>query len=211
MADGILWLMDLDRWDTDIMFARGIPPEELASRMGAAPGSALPPISEADVWEAAPGTSQPHDADGAGLIRVGRSGDWSFAVEYGDCGGSRRVDEVSRDGVEAVHLAPQPDHPPKVFTYGYGGKPLCSFGIGEESWRWGERPDLLVAELTAAGVLEPGGSESALRGAVPHQERDRRTLAVVETYFGLSLPWELVIVGRLPAYALRSEADHFGR
>jgi hypothetical protein len=207
LTEGIQWLVDLDNWDTGIMFARGIPPEELAVRMGAAPGSALPPLTEAEVWQAAAEPWRPPGQDGDGMIRVGASEGWSFAVEYGDCGGPDSLEDVSRGGVEVVRLDPQPEHPPKVFSYGLDGKPVCSFGIGEEVWRWGSRPDLLVPELTAAGILRPDGTANALLDDAPFRDRDRRTLAVIEEHFGLSLPWELVIVGHLPAYELRGAPD----
>ncbi|MFB6558843.1 hypothetical protein ACFCYH_08055 [Streptomyces sp. NPDC056400] len=81
-----------------------------------------------------------------------------------------------------------------MFSYARGGADVCSFGIGEEVWRWGEQPDLLLPELIAAGVLHPDG-ESYL-------DRERHTLALIETRFGLFLPRDEVVNQRLPAFLI---------
>jgi hypothetical protein len=104
-------------------------------------------------------------APGVGVARVGRSGDWSFAVGYGDAAGctTAGLQAASRDGAEAVKFLLPPWHPPSLFSSYKDGVHLCSFGIGEESRRYGSEPDLLVPAWEQVGVL-PGGPQSGLRG-----------------------------------------------
>ncbi|MGK5729436.1 DUF6461 domain-containing protein [Streptomyces sp. URMC 124] len=174
MRDGIQWLFDLHIWDESIVFARGIGPEELATRMGGdLPGAGRRPISDMEAWDAvANGLYRPGE-DGDGLIRVGRSGDWSFALEYGDSTGHERLPEVSRQGAEAIRLDPAPAHPPKVLDYARDGKLVCRFDLGEE-----------------------------------HEGGERRTVGIVESHFGLSLPRE-PLVGQvvLPFYVVRGTPE----
>ncbi|WP_327260890.1 DUF6461 domain-containing protein [Streptomyces sp. NBC_01232] len=193
-AHGIRWLADWDQWFAGLTFARGIDPDELAARLGALPGVHPGPLGAPDAWSMVTET-----ADGDGVARVGRWGGWSFAVEHGLPAGAERLAEVSRGGVEAVHLDPQPDHPPKQFAYALDGELVCCFGLGEECWRGGHRPDFLLPELIAAGILTPDGA-CARPADEPDADRDRRTLAVVERRFGLCLPRHLIADTALPAY-----------
>jgi hypothetical protein len=136
------------------------------------------------------------------VVRVGACGGWSFAVEYGVGDGGQGPAEISRDGVEAIRLDPSPDHPPAMFSYARDGEGVCVFGIGEEVWRWGTQPDLLLPELIAAGVLYPDG-EYARSEDEPYRDRDRHTLSLIEARFGLSLPRDEVEEQRLPAFIIR--------
>ncbi|NJP77817.1 hypothetical protein HCK01_10885, partial [Streptomyces sp. AA8] len=176
LRDGIQWLIDLHFWDSSIIFARGMGPDELAARMGGdTPPAERRLINDLEAWDAVfDGQYRPGE-DGDGLIRVGRNGDWSFALEYGDSTGRDRLLDVSRDGAEAVRLDPMPEHPPKVFNYARGGQLICSFGIGEEHWRWGTEPDLLLTELIEQSVLLPGGHDRARQNDEHYKDRDRRT------------------------------------
>ncbi|MFJ2863153.1 DUF6461 domain-containing protein [Kitasatospora sp. NPDC087314] len=200
-GDGIRWLADAGRSVGGVLFARGIPPQELARRMGADPAAAAGPISGTEVWDLDIEVFRPSD-DGDGVIRVGESGGWSFAVEYGDSTGGELLTEIASDGVEVVHFRPMPDHPPALLDYARDGAVLCGFGLAEERWRWGREPDLLVPELVAAGVLEPDGITRRPAGEPPAAVR-RRTLGAVERRFGLSLPRAVLGELRLPAYAVR--------
>ncbi|MFF1791279.1 DUF6461 domain-containing protein [Kitasatospora sp. NPDC058243] len=199
--EGIRWLADAGRSVDGVLFARGIPPQELARRMGADPAAAAGPLSGTEVWDLDIEVFRPSD-DGDGVIRVGESGDWSFAVEYGDSTGGERLTEIARDGVEVVHFRPMPDHPPALLDYARDGAVLCGFGLAEERWRWGREPDLLVPELVAAGVLEPDGITRGPGGEPPAAVR-RRTLGAVGRRFGLSLPRAVLGELRLTAYAVR--------
>ncbi|MFE3760376.1 DUF6461 domain-containing protein [Streptomyces sp. NPDC059104] len=197
MSGGIQWLVDQDDWQHGVVFARGIEPEELGVRMGGTPGSVASPITGTEAWNMVMDLGNDDDD----VVRVGACGDWSFAVEYGMSEGGDRLAAISRNGVEAIHLRPSPDHPPAMFSYAKDGADVCSFGIGEELWRWGEQPDLLLPELIAAGVLHPDGSYARWEGE-SYLDRDRHTLALIETRFGLSLPRDEVVNQRLQAFLI---------
>ncbi|MFD7909388.1 DUF6461 domain-containing protein [Streptomyces sp. NPDC059752] len=194
VTDGIRWLAGWDQWFAGLTFARGIAPDELAARLGALPGLHPGSLGALDAWSMVTET-----VDGDGVARVGRWGGWAFAVEHGQPAGAERLAEVSRGGVEAVHLDPQRDHPPKQFAYARDGELVCCFALGEECWRGGHRPDFLLPELIAAGVLTPEGA-CARPADEADADRDRHTLAVVERRFGLSLPRHLIADAPLPAY-----------
>ncbi|MBT2407155.1 hypothetical protein J7I97_32430 [Streptomyces sp. ISL-87] len=183
-----------DSWFVSLTFARGIGPEELAARLGALPDVHPGPLGALDAWSMVTET-----VDGDGVARVGTWGGWSFAVEHGVPAGAERLAEISRAGVEAVHLDPQPDHPPRQFAYARDGELVCCFGLGEECWRGGHRPDFLLPELVAAKILSPEG-EYLRPDDEPYEERDRLTLAVLESRFGLSLPRHLIEETPLPAF-----------
>ncbi|RSS78155.1 DUF6461 domain-containing protein [Streptomyces sp. WAC06614] len=194
METGIGWLVDWPDWYAGLTFARGIGPEELAARLGAVPGPAPGPLDPTGAWSLAAST-----VDGDGVARVGAFGGWSFAVEHGLPAGADRLAEVARGGVEAVHLDPQPDHPPKQFAYARDGEVVCCFALGEEAWRGGHRPDHLLPALVAAHVLHPDGTD-ARPATEPPAVRERRTLTVIEHHFALSLPRHLVAEAPLPAF-----------
>lgn len=88
-----------------------------------------------------------------------------------------------------------------MFSYARDGADVCGFGIGEEVWRWGDQPNLLLPELIAAGVLYPDG-EYARPEDEPHRDRDRHTLSLIEARFGLLLPRDDVEKQRLPAFII---------
>ncbi|MCJ1676756.1 DUF6461 domain-containing protein [Streptomyces sp. APSN-46.1] len=183
-----------------LTFARGIGPEELAARLGALPDIHPGPLAASDAWSM---VTEPVDGDGVGdgdgVARVGTWGNWSFAVEHGMPAGAERLAEISLGGVEAVHLDPQPDHPPRQFAYARDGELVCCFGLGEECWRGGHQPDFLLPELVAAKILSPDGAYIRPEDE-PYEERDRLTLAVLEARFGLCLPRHLVEEAALPAF-----------
>ncbi|MBO7937389.1 hypothetical protein JTP77_015885 [Streptomyces sp. S9] len=202
MSDGIVWLADLDGWMSSVVFARGIGPEELAVRMGGEPGGATEPITDAEVRRLGITRWRPA-ADGDGVIRVGRSGNWSFAVEYGDSTGGDLLEELSRDGTEVVRYVPPQEHPPARVAYARDGVFRCGFGLREEMWRRGAEPDLLLPELAAAGVLSRDGRTYLPAEDEDHRTGYRRSLGVVERRFGLSLAPAFLGDARLPAYAVR--------
>ncbi|WP_405705366.1 DUF6461 domain-containing protein [Streptomyces sp. NBC_00069] len=194
---GIQWLVEQDDWQHNMVFARGITPEELGLRMGGVSGSVVSPITDTEAWHMVLDLATDDDD----VVRVGAHGGWSFAVEYGLGDGAERLADISRNGVEAVRLDPSVDHPPAMFSYARDGVNVCSFGIGEEVWRWGDEPDLLLPELVAAGVLHSDG-EYARPDDEAYQDRDRHTLALIETRFGLVLPRDVLENERLPAFVI---------
>ncbi|MEU8927495.1 DUF6461 domain-containing protein [Kitasatospora sp. NPDC048545] len=216
-GDGIQWLAEVGLPgtgspgtggpDTDgevggVVFARGIPPEELARRMGADPAAGTAPISGTEIRTLDIDVYRPGD-DSDGVIRVGECGGWSFAIEYGDSTGGELLTEIARDGVEVVHFRPMPEQPPALLDYARDGAVLCGFGLGEERWRWGQEPDLLVPDLVAASVLETDGVTPSAPAGGGGADARRRTLGAVERRFGLSLPRAVFDGLRLPAYAVR--------
>ncbi|MEU9521743.1 hypothetical protein [Streptomyces sp. NPDC048224] len=197
---GILWLLEEeDDWRDAVVWAWGISAPELAARLGGVPDSVPAPLTDREamalVWDEA--------CDDDAVIRVGQAGSWSFAIEYGIPFAGDRLAAVSRDGVKAVRLDPCVDHPPSMFSYALDGVLVCGFGIGEEVWRWGTRPDFLLAELVDAGVLTAAGEYARDTISESSVERDRHTLALLETRFGLTLPREEVEGQPLPAFLVR--------
>lgn len=194
MADGIAWFLQPYLIDC-VTFARGAEPAELASRLGARPGQQPRRASSDDVMGLLAG-------GGFGsAVRVGRAGDWSFAIEYGDAVGPTSIGmgAVSAMGVEAVNFSLSPWHPPSMFAYYHDGDCICSFGIGEEARRWGKSPDLLVPALTEMGVLP---AQLDLRGADAERVR-RLSVLVIEEHFRLQLPRADVLDGELPMFIVR--------
>ncbi|MFD7907534.1 DUF6461 domain-containing protein [Kitasatospora sp. NPDC059747] len=206
MSDGIRWLAEGDDRLSGVLFARGIPPEEVARRMGADVRGVAGPVSGAEVWDLDIETYRPGE-DGDGVVRVGVCGGWSFAIEYGDSTGADLLTEIARDGVEVVHYRPMAEHPPALLDYARDGAVLCGFGLAEERWRWGSQPDLLLPVLVAAGVLHPDGITRATLPGEPLPAVHRRTLGAVERHFGLSLPPAVLAAARLPVYAVRGTPD----
>ncbi|MER7669955.1 DUF6461 domain-containing protein [Kitasatospora sp. NPDC096128] len=201
-GDGIQWLADTDGEVAGVVFARGIPPEELVRRMGADPAAAAGPISGLEIWDLDIETYRPGD-DGDGVIRVGEADGWSFAIEYGDSTGGELLTEIAREGAEVVHFRPMPEQPPALLDYARDGAVLCGFGLGQERWRWGQEPDLLVPELIAANVLEADGVTPCTPGRGPATGVRRRTLGAVGRHFGLRLPRGVLGELRLPTYVVR--------
>ncbi|MFJ6619377.1 DUF6461 domain-containing protein [Kitasatospora sp. NPDC091335] len=220
-GDGIQWLAEIggpgagrpptgdpgtDGAVGGVLFARGITPEELARRMGADPATATEPISDTEIRDLDIEVYRP-SGDGDGVIRVGMCAGWSFAIEYGDSTGGELLTEIARDGVEVVHFRPMPEQQPDLLDYARDGAVLCGFGLGEERWRWGQEPDLLVPDLVAAEVLEADGVTAREPGRGLDGAARRRTLGAVERRFGLSLPRAALGGLRLPAYAVRGTPD----
>ncbi|MFD8378121.1 DUF6461 domain-containing protein [Streptomyces sp. NPDC059679] len=209
MGDGIRWLADGDGatgWMSGLVFARGIDAEELAVRMGGAPGAGTEPIADAEVLELGMTVYRP-GGRGDGVVRVGEHAGWAFAVEYGDSTGGDRLKDISRGGAEAIHYVPVGEHPPATVFYAHDGRSICGFGLCEETVRWGEEPDLLLPALAAAGILRPDGTAYGDHENEDYTARSRRALAVIEERFGLSLPPAFLTEARLPAYAVGGTPD----
>lgn len=134
-GSGIGWLLEPYVVDC-VTLARSVEPVDLASRLGARSGQEprLSSAGEAVDLLTDPGID--------GVARVGRAGDWAFAVEYGDAAGCTEAGlrAVSRDGAEAINFLMTPWNPPSMFAHYEDGIHICSFGIGEETRRWGGSP-----------------------------------------------------------------------
>jgi hypothetical protein len=99
------------------------------------------------------------------------------------------------------------EHPPATVFYARDGVELCGFGLGEEVWRWGREPDLLLPDLVAGHVLRPDGTTLIAHEREHYTDTYRRTLGVIEQRFGLSLSPAYLREARLPAYAVRGTPD----
>ncbi|WP_395298401.1 DUF6461 domain-containing protein [Kitasatospora hibisci] len=208
MGDGIRWLPEGGEtgYLSGVAMARGIDAQELALRMGAQPGAGTEPLTDAEVLQLDMTIYRPGNR-GDGIVRIGEHAGWAFAFEYGDSTGSERLEEISRGGAEVVHYTPVREHPPALVCYARDGRHVCGFGLGEESTRWGEEPDLLLPDLVAAGILDPEGNTCRRPDGEHYTARNRRTLAVVEQRFGLDLPQTLLTQALLPAYAVMGTPD----
>ncbi|MCX5399849.1 hypothetical protein [Streptomyces sp. NBC_00102] len=202
MSDGLQWMVgrtSSSGWMLDVHFARGIGAEELAVRMGARAGAAAEPMTDDEITgldiDAYPGRGP-----GSAVVRVGEHAGWAFAITYGPY--LDKLDEVSHDGVEAVHYHHNSEHPPTYVSYGRDGRTVTGLGLCEEYRRYGDEGDLLLPELVAAGILRPDGTALRGTGIDDHDGHRRRSLAVFEKRFGLSLPRTALAGDRLPVYAI---------
>ncbi|WP_327235391.1 DUF6461 domain-containing protein [Streptomyces sp. NBC_01317] len=202
MSDGIQWMAGTTTssgWMLDVHFARGIDAEELAVRMGASRGAAAGPMTDAEMADLDV-DGFPDRGPGGAVVRVGEHAGWAFALLYGAY--LNRLEEVSRDGVEAVRHHHNSEHPPTTVLYARDGRTVCGFGLCEERHRYGQEPDLLLPDLVAAGTLNPDGETYRVVGVDDYDDRRRRGLAVFEERFGLSLPRTVLTEDALPVYAV---------
>ncbi|WP_282791968.1 DUF6461 domain-containing protein [Streptomyces sp. CC224B] len=202
MSDGLQWMVGRTSstgWSLDVHFARGIGAEELAVRMGARPGSAAGPMTDAEISDLQVDAYPEHGVESA-VIRVGEHAGWAFAITYGPY--LEQLEEVSREGVEAVHYHYNFAHLPTHITYGRDGQAVCGYGLCEEHHRSGQEPDLLLPDLVSAGILNPDGKTRREPGTGDYAEQRRRSLAVFEDRFHLSLPRTALTDDRLPVYAI---------
>ncbi|UKY54993.1 DUF6461 domain-containing protein [Streptomyces inhibens] len=204
MSDGIQWLMDGNTGRepmVGVVFARGIDAHELAVRLGAPQGPGGDAMTDAEVCDLDVEAYRPGES-GDGVVRVGEHAGWAFAIEYGHCESLSRLEEVSREGVEAVYYSYNPEHPPTIVLYARDGRSICGFGLGEERVRWGQEPDLLVPDLVAAQILTADGTALRDDESDDDSDRERRALAVFEERFRLSLPQTVFTVARLRVHAV---------
>ncbi|MFD7105717.1 DUF6461 domain-containing protein [Streptomyces celluloflavus] len=203
MSDGIQWLVDAmpsSGWTLDVYFARGIDAEELALRMGALRGARAEPMTDAEI-AALDVDAYPDHGPSSAVVRVGEHAGWAFAITYGPY--LDLLEEVSCDGVEAVHYHHNPDHPPTNVMYARDGRTVCGFGLCEEEHRYGQEPDLLLPDLVAAGILHPYGESYCDPDIDDYDDRKRLGLAIFEERFGLSLPCTALAEAPLPVYAIK--------
>ncbi|MEV5173688.1 DUF6461 domain-containing protein [Streptomyces flaveolus] len=202
MSDGLQWMVGATTssgWMLDVHFARGIDAEELACRMGASRGAAAEPMTDAQM-AGLDIDAYPDRGPSSAVVRVGEHAGWAFALAYGPY--LDRLEEVSRDGVEAVHYHYNSEHPPTNVLYARDGRTVCGFGLCEERRRYGHEPDLLLPDLVAAGILHPDGETYRERDVDDYDDRKRLGLAVFEERFGLSLPPAVLAEEPLPVYAI---------
>jgi hypothetical protein len=202
MSDGIQWMVGATTssgWTLDVHFARGIDSVELALRMGAPRGAGARPMTDAEMVSLDL-DAYPDRGPSSAVVRVGEHSGWAFAITYGPY--LSRLEEVSRDGVEAVHYHHNAEHPPTMVLYARDGRTVCGFGLCEERHRYGQDPDLLLPDLVAAGVLRSDGMTYCDPRINDYADRKRRGLAIFEERFDLSLPRTVLSEAPLPVYAI---------
>ncbi|MGW5116242.1 hypothetical protein ACWEQ8_12505 [Streptomyces noursei] len=187
MSDGITWLPDAWHGDAPILFvtfARGISPADLVVRLGAQPGEVLDPITFAEAERLTY-----NDRESARVARFGECAGWSYAVEQGWPSKAWWAHpDVSTGGVEVLHLTPKTDDPPKECWYYRDGQTVGRFDFGDTP---DEGMEFLLPAFEEAGLLDDDVSEEF--------DTSRATLTALQQHFGLSLPRQEILSGRLPA------------
>ncbi|MFE6747840.1 hypothetical protein ACFVGM_18445 [Kitasatospora purpeofusca] len=206
---GLGWLADVDSGLSALLLACGLTPAELAGRLGCDTAGPSATASEDGVLELLGAWYRPGRTRD-GLIRVGRSADWAFAVEYGDSSCRGGLAGASREGVEAlrIELPSEDDASGEAadVCYARDGKVRWGYGLGAEARRYGPEPDLMVPDLVTAGVLTPDGRTWLPPADGLEPTALRRGLEVLERRFGFRLSPALVLDAALPAYPVRTGA-----
>ncbi|MFD7079938.1 hypothetical protein [Streptomyces sp. NPDC059918] len=212
MTDGTTWLAALQSiafGGYHVVLARGLSLEELADRLAATllyeTEHVVVAVGEhtGDSLLELMDDSYGDPFDGIGL-RLGRTGDWTYAVAYGGWPGEFGPPApVSRDGVHVCLLEFEEENGkavPPQFEYFHDGRLLgaCNLHL-DASWGYqgveGEPATAarLQQLLTAAGLPDPEWDD---------REVHRGALGIVEEFFGLSLPKEQIVRGTLHAVLL---------
>lgn len=189
--DGIAWLREAHEFGSDycVTFARGLAPLELPTRMGCDPATGAP-MGLVDATET-------YFDTGVETIRAGTSRGWAYAVEStGGHGFEDGVLAAVSAGTEAV-LVYGDCNPVAYLIHAENGAIVCGVEEDAPQDRFGTDPDRLLAHMIAAGLLTPDGT---LPDDAPAPGCELRT---AETVFGLDLPHDDVVHGRLLAAALR--------
>ncbi|MFF7161818.1 hypothetical protein ACFZBP_10665 [Streptomyces sp. NPDC008086] len=87
-----------------------------------------------------------------------------------------------------LHLTPKPDDPPRECWYYHDGQTVGRFDIGDSP---DERLAFLLPAFEQAGLLSDDVSEEF--------DSLHATLTALQQHFGLSLPRQDILNGRLPA------------
>ncbi|MFD9269123.1 DUF6461 domain-containing protein [Streptomyces goshikiensis] len=211
MTDGTIWLAaprSITFGGYHVVLARGLTPDELAARLAAAVDGA-----ECGVVAVGEHTGDTlleliddtyGDAFAAIGLRLGRAGDWTYAVAYGGWPGEfGPLEPVSRGGAHVCLLEYEEENGkpvPPQFAYFHDGRLLSACNLHlDASWGYtGVDGDPATARrlqdrLTAAGLPDPERN----RG-----EAHRIALGVIERFFGLSLPRTPIVEGALPSVLL---------
>ncbi|MDQ8704526.1 DUF6461 domain-containing protein [Streptomyces sp. LHD-70] len=200
--DGIAWIADADlSWlGYCVTLSRGLTPEQLVARLA---GDRTPaPLGEHSAAEVEALLGQRDRERGTCdsiAVRYGEVGGLAYAVAYGDNWpgnmGPGYTDGLSDGGADVFQLyweMENPKLPPPAFAYFRDGEYMCGFDMFMHSWSHeitGPRSDLVRGDVEAAGIPAETDRDTA----------HRKSLTVVEERFGLTLPKELVLGGKLPA------------
>ncbi|MFF5639005.1 DUF6461 domain-containing protein [Streptomyces sp. NPDC012825] len=213
MTDGTTWLaapQSITHGGYSVLLTRGLGEEELVSRLaGAVCGErrvlrSLGELTGADLLgELEDEYGEFHEE---AAVRVGRDGEWVFAVLYGLWQGEFEITPpVSRDGAHVFHLEFDEDNGkpvPPWFHYFHDERLMCGFNLRlDHSWgSAGVDGDPEVAPQVERLLGEAGLPDENL----PYRDAHRTSLHVVERHFGLSLPRARVLEEPLPSVVLET-------
>ncbi|MFE0043721.1 DUF6461 domain-containing protein [Streptomyces albireticuli] len=210
-GNGTTWLADprsIAFGGYYVVLARGLSPEGLADHLAAAvhegkriavgvgdhTGDSLLDLIEDTYGDSFAGIG----------LRLGRAGEWTFAVAYGGWPtGFGPLAPASRDGVHLCLLKYEEENGkpvPPWFAYFHDGHLLSACNLHlDASWGY----DGVDGEPATAARLQ----ELLTAAGLPDPERDRRdvhrtALGVIEKFFGLSLPRVPIMNHTLPAVLL---------
>ncbi|ANS68928.1 hypothetical protein SLINC_6704 [Streptomyces lincolnensis] len=194
--DGIRWLATADEVDLGywVLFARGLSPADLLTRLGleSESGRMLTRLEAGDLAD---------ETDDV-VVRAGASAGWAYAFVEGGPAGPAPSDGVRRlsMGTEAVDFW-RTVNADSSLGYAEDGRIVCRFEPGREHERTGADPDRLAGAMREAGLLLPDGSAAHQHGDGVDRP-DLRALALAEAVFGLDLPRAEVLEGQLLAARL---------
>jgi hypothetical protein len=207
MTDGTTWLADRQAiafGGYHVVLARGLAPQTLAERLAAAllydAEHVVVPVGDHTGTSLLELVEDDYDVG----LRLGSTGDWSYAVAYGGWQSAfGPLAPLSNGGAHLCLLEYEEENGkpvPPQFACFQDGQVLAAFNLHlDRSWGY-EKVDGdpltatgLQERLTAAGLPDP---------ARDPREVHRVALGVVEEFFGLTLPREVIVSGTLPAVLL---------
>ncbi|MFJ8827042.1 hypothetical protein ACIREE_35395 [Streptomyces sp. NPDC102467] len=195
--DGIRWLADrCPTWSGYcIHLARGLTAAELVDRIarGSAPGQLGEYTAEGiEAYVSSRGRE-------TAAVRYGTHGDLAFTVAHGywpgELGPGYSSDLSRNSGEEVFELyyeTQNPKAPPPQFAFYRDGAYACGFHMYMHTWSHeitGPDAALIRTDIAAAGIHDETTRETA----------HRKSLAVVENRFTLTLPMERILHAPLPA------------
>ncbi|MCG8970262.1 hypothetical protein [Streptomyces sp. CL12-4] len=207
MTDGTTWLADRQAiafGGYHVVLARELAPQTLAERLAAAllydAEHVVVPVGDHTGTSLLELMEDDYDVG----LRLGSTGDWSYAVAYGGWQSAfGPLAPVSHGGAHVCLLEYEEENGkpvPPQFACFQDGQVLAAFNLHlDRSWGYekvdGDPPTAtgLQERLTAAGLPDPARAP---------REVHRVALGVVEEFFRLTLPREVIVRGTLPAVLL---------
>jgi hypothetical protein len=207
MTDGMTWLADRQAiafGGYHVVMARGLSPQELAKRLAATllydAEHLVVPVGDHTGTSLLEYMEDDYDVG----LRLGATGDWSYAVAYGSWQGEfGDMAPLSSGGAQVCLLEYEEENgkpvPPQFASF-QDGRVLAAFNLHlDPSWGHekvdGDPPTAtrLQERLTAAGLPDPERD---------HRDIHRAALGVIGEFFGITLPREVIVSGSLPAVLL---------
>jgi hypothetical protein len=169
------WVRDSLDPGATLIFTRGVSVERVIEVFGMDPATAqLVPESQVDEVLPDPVYGGGHEVTGP-YLRVGRSGDWAFAIDptylslYRHLDGDPVIQRLSA-GTEVATITWTPK-PNENLDYWVDGEWMTSFEPYMSYYRAGADPDRFVPEMRQVGLdTEPPGQEA--RSGEPTEDQD---------------------------------------